>query len=208
MSNNFVIGGGWSVSLCASILDDLMSLGHVIGVNESATLVDVHEAITMDRLWFEHRWPVLREQRVQKVWVREKCDCNVPRKTGHDNWLTFKHFSKPMPSVTPGELHGGNSGTCGINLAFQRMLEGDNLFLLGFDMCKGPDQQPYWHKPYPWASPEGATKPGHFKQWVNDLDGFASFAKSRRFNVYNVSMRSRIELWPKIRPDQMMEMIG
>lgn len=208
MSNRFVIGGGWSVGQYADQLDDLTSLGHVIGVNDAAIHANVHEAITMDRLWFEHRWPALRNLRVQKVWVREKCDCNVPRKTPADNWLTFKHFNKPMPSVTPGELHGGNSGTCAINLAFQQMSSGDNLFLLGFDMCKGPNGEPYWYPPYPWATPTGATKPGHFKQWVNDLAGFASFAKSKQLNIYNVSMRSRIELWPKIRPDQMMEMIG
>lgn len=207
MSNKFVIGGGWSVSQFVDQLDDLTSLGHVIGVNDAAIHLNVHEAITMDRLWFEHRWPLLRDLRVQKVWVREKCDCNVPRKDERDNWLTFKHFNKPDPSITAGELHGGNSGTCAINLAFQQMSDGDNLFLLGFDMCKGPSDEPYWYPPYPWANPGGATKPGHFKQWTNDLVGFARHAKVKQFNVYNVTMRSRIELWPKLRFDQMLEMI-
>ena len=165
MSNKFVIGGGWSVSEYASHLDDLTSLGHVIGVNESSVLVNVHEALTMDRLWFEHRWPQLAASRVQKVWVREKCDCNVPDNTA----LKFAHFNRPYPSTTPGVLHGGNSGTCAINLAMQQMAEGDNLFLLGFDMQKGPQGQPYWHKPYEWTKPEGATKPGHFNTWVRDM---------------------------------------
>lgn len=211
MSNKFVIGGGWSVSLFASQLDDLYSLGHVIGVNDASLETDVHEAITMDRLWFEHRWPLLREKMAyghpMKVWVREKCDCNVPRKTEADNWLTFKHFSKTDPSITPRELHGGNSGTCAINLAFQQMNSGDNLFLLGFDMCKGPDNEPYWYKPYPWANPAGATKPGHFRDWVRDMEGFARYASVKQLNVYNVSMRSQIKCWPKLRFEQMMEMI-
>jgi hypothetical protein len=208
MSNKFVIGGGWSVSRYAEHLDDLTSFGHVIGVNDAAIHTNVHEAITMDRLWFEHRWPLLRDLRVQKVWVREKCDCNVPRKTEHDNWLTFRHFNKIDPSVTPGELHGGNSGTCAINLAFQQMMSGDNLFLLGFDMQKGPEGQPYWYPPYPWTHPEGATKPGHFKTWVHDMHGFARYAKVKQLNVYNVTTRSQIPHFPKMTFEQMTEMLN
>lgn len=207
MSNRFVIGGGWSVSQFAEQLDDLTSLGHVIGVNDAAIHAHVHEALTMDRLWFEHRWPKLRELRVPKVWVREKCDCNVPRKTAADNWLTFKHLNKIDPSVTPRELHGGNSGTCAINLAFQQMLSGDNLFLLGFDMCKGPNGEPYWYPPYPWTAPEGATKPGHFNSWVRDMYGFARYAKAKQLNVYNVTTRSQIPYFPKMTFEQMLEMI-
>ena len=203
MSNNFVVGGGYSVREYCDVLDDLMSYGHVIGVNDSAVHAPVHEALTMDRLWFEHRWPALRNLRVGKVWVREKCDCNVPDSTA----TTFKHLNRPYPSVEPGTLHGGNSGACAVNLAMQRMHEGDNLFLLGFDMCKGPEGQPYWYPPYPWARPEGATKPGHFKQWIDDFEGFDVHARTKRFNVYVVGLRSRIEWWPKLKHTQMMEMI-
>lgn len=206
MSNKFVIGGGWSVSQFDT--GELVAHGHVIGVNDAALWTNVHEALTMDRLWFEHRWPYLKTCRVQKVWVREKCDCNVPRKDKRDNWATFKHFNKTDPSITPGELHGGNSGAVAINLALQQMTVGDNLFLLGFDMCRGPGNEPYWYPPYPWTAPEGATKPGHFKRWVDELGGFARYAQVKQLNIYNVSLRSRIELWPKLRFDQMMEMLS
>lgn len=205
MSNSFVIGGGWSVGQHDT--NALVQYGHVIGVNDAALWTNVHQALTMDRLWFEHRWPYLRARRVPKTWVRQKCDCNVPRKDPRDNWETFTHFDKPLPSDTRGELHGGNSGTCAINLAFQQMSEGDNLFLLGFDMCRGPGNEPYWYPSYPWANPEGATKDGHFRKWVSGLEGFAHYAKDMKFNVYNVSMRSRIQLWPKIRFEDMMEMV-
>jgi hypothetical protein len=206
MSSRFVIGGGWSVSQFEQ-LDELQTLGHVIGVNDAAIHTYVHEAVTMDRLWFEHRWAKLRDRRLQKVWVREKCDVNVPRKDVRDNWVVFKHFNKQLPSVTPGELHGGNSGACAINLAFQQMLEGDSLYLLGFDMCKGPNEEPYWYPPYPWAHPGGATKPGHFRQWVSDMQALASFATSKGFNVYNVSMRSQLKCFPKLKFDQMLGML-
>jgi len=212
MSNNFVIGGGWSASQFDE-LDDLVSYGHVIGVNDSGLHVDCHEVLTMDRLWFENRWPLLRQKVMYGhhigMWVRQKCDCNVERKDPLiDDWRPFEHFNKPYPSTAPAVLHGGNSGTCAINLAFQRMSEGDNLFLIGFDMCKGPEGQPYWYKPYPWASPQGATKQGHFDKWARDMAGFASYATSKKLNVYNVSMRSQIKCFPKIKFTQMMEMLN
>lgn len=207
MSNSFVIGGGWSLKQWADRLDDLIAYGHVVGVNDSGWRVHCHEALTMDRLWFEHRWPLLRDSRVQKVWVREKCDCNVPRKTERDNWVTFKHFNKPTPSEKVGELHGGNSGTCAINLAMQNMMDGDCLFLLGFDMCKGPNDEPYWYEPYPWANPAGATKKGHFNTWVKDMVGFAQYANRKGLKIYNVTTRSMIPYFPKVTFDQMLEMI-
>lgn len=207
MSNKFVIGGGWSVKQWVDRLDDLISHGHVIGVNDAGWRVRCHEAITMDRLWFENRWPILRDSRVQRTWVREKCDCNVPRKTERDNWLTFKHFNKITPSEIEGVLHGGNSGTCAINLAFLQMAQGDNLFLFGFDMQKGPNGEPYWYDHYPWASPTGATKPGHFNSWVKDMIGFAQYARRKGFNIYNVTTRSMIPYFPKITFDQMEGML-
>lgn len=204
MSNKFVIGGGWSLHQWADMLPDLISHGHVIGVNDAAIHTDVHEALTMDRLWFEHRWPVLRTHRIQKIWVREKCDCNVPTSTA----TKFKHFAKSVPSEEVGTLHGGNSGACAVNLAFQQMYSGDNLFLLGFDMQKGPKGEPYWYPPYPWAKPEGATKDGHFVKWVDELRSFANFALAKGFNVYNVTTRSRLVSFPKITFEQMLEMLG
>ena len=204
MSNNFVIGGGWSVGQYVDQLNDLMSYGHVIGVNDAAIHANVHEALTMDRLWFENRWPVLKNLRVNSVWVRQKCDCNVPDSTA----TPFEHFNKPYPSTAPAVLHGGNSGTCAVNLAFQRMNEGDNLFLIGFDMCKGPEGQPYWYPPYSWASPQGATKQGHFDKWARDMEGFKAYAVGHHLNVYNVSMRSQIKCFPKLKFTQMMEVLN
>jgi hypothetical protein len=189
-------------------LDDLTSFGHVIGVNDAALHTSVHECLTMDRLWFEHRWPLLRDTRIASIWVREKCDCNVMRKDGRDRWQTFKHFSKSVPSETVGELHGGNSGACAINLAYQQMLAGDNLFLLGFDMQKGPKGEPYWYPPYPWTTPAGATKDGHFVRWVDELRVFATNALAKGFNVYNVTTRSRLVSFPRITYEQMMEMLN
>jgi hypothetical protein len=205
MAYNFVIGGGWTVSQWDT--RELINHGFVIGVNDAALWTNVHAALTMDRLWFENRWPYLRTRRVAETWVREKCDCNVPRQGKRDNWKTFVHFNKTTPSITTGELHGGNSGTCAINLAFQSMSRGDYLFLLGFDMCRGPGNEPYWYPPYPWTNPEGATKKGHFDMWVRDMDGFASYADVKGLNVFNVTTGSAIHCFPRIEFNHMMGMI-
>lgn len=207
MSNKFVIGGGWSIKQWSDRLPDLMSYGHVIGVNDAAIHTDVHEALTMDRLWFENRWKQLAASRVQKVWVREKCDCNVEG-DGSFAWSRFKHFNRPYPSTEYLTLHGGNSGTCAMNLAFQQMDSGDNLFLFGFDMQKGPNGEPYWYPPYSWAKPDGATKVGHFNLWVKDMFGFAQHAHVKKLNVYNVTTRSMIPHFPKLTFDQMLEMLN
>lgn len=206
MSSRFIIAGGWSVGQWADKLPDLLSYGHVIGVNDAAIHTDVHEALTMDRLWFENRWKALAKSRVQTTWVREKCDCNVEG-DGNFVWRRFAHFNRPYPSVEPRVFHGGNSGTCAINLAFQQMESNDNLFLLGFDMQKGPAGEPYWYPPYPWAKPEGATKQGHFDKWVLDMHGFAQYAKVKKLNVYNVTTRSLVPHFPKLTFPQMIEML-
>jgi hypothetical protein len=203
MSNKFVVGGGWSLSeVPFESLKRLVQIGEVYGVNEASVLLPCHYGLTMDRLWFENRFDKLDP--IMEFWVREKCDCNVKQPK---TWRTFTHCNLSTPSMQENTLHGGNSGTCAINLAMQTMLEGDTLYLLGFDMCKGPDGQPYWHKPYSWASPDGATKNGHFNQWVKDMAGFAAFARSRGLRIYNVSTRSKLECFQKLSFDQMMRMV-
>lgn len=203
MSNKFVIGGGWSFSEFPLVNQrTLPSMGEVYGVNEASVLLPCHYGLSMDRLWFEHRFDKLDP--MTEFWLREKCDCNVKQPK---TWRTFTHFNLSTPSMQEGTLHGGNSGTCAINLAMQTMLEGDTLYLLGFDMCKGPQGQPYWYKPYEWAKPEGATKQGHFDKWAKDMVGFATFARAKGFRIYNVSPRSKITCFQKLTFEQMMRMV-
>ena len=203
MSNFFIIGGGWSATEVHT--NALRKYGSVIGVNDAALWADVDTCLTMDRLWFENRLPYLKARRVPSIWVREKCDCNIkdPKR-----WTTFKHLREPGLSHTKGTLYGSNSGTCAINLAYQWMHEGSNLFLIGFDMCKGPNGEPYWYPPYPWAQPEGSTKPGHFRDWLREFDMINSVFVARGMNVYNVSSRSAIGVFPKLSFDSMMGMLS
>jgi hypothetical protein len=201
MSYKFVIGGGWTVS--AYDTRDLYKYGHVYGINDASLWTNVHTALTMDRLWFEHRWPHLKIKRIDDIWAREGCDKNVKNHTAR----IFNHKNTPILSTEEGFLCGSNSGTCGVNLAFQRMTEGDTLFLLGFDMQKGPDGDPYWYPPYEWAKPEGATKDGHYREWAREFESIYSQFKAKHMNVFNVSHRTAIKAFPIIRFDQMMNML-
>lgn len=202
MSNKLVIGGGYSFKgMPEQNFKLLAQVGEVYGVNDAMVRVPCHYGVTMDRLWFENRFDQI--DTLTEVWVREKCDCNVKQPK---RWRTFMHFAHPYPSMKEGQLHGGNSGTCAINLAMQSMLEGDTLFLFGFDMCKGPQGQPYWYPAYPWSKPEGATKQGHFNKWVKEMNGFSSYAQTHGFVVYNVSPDSQLTQFPKITLEQFWSM--
>jgi len=194
---DFIVVGGGSTIRDYDV-SELHQHAYVIGVNDAALWVDgTSECVTMDRLWFENRWAYLRMKRIA-TWVRQKCDCNVPRVDKRDDWKTFVHLNSTLMAPNPGALNGSNSGTCAINLAFQRMRPNDNLYLLGFDMCKGPNGEPYWYPPYPWASPAGATKDGHFKSWAAEFDAIYRQFRAEQKNIFNVTHRSAIEAFPKL----------
>lgn len=191
--NKFVVAGGWSAGQYPR-LDDLYTMGEVIGVNDSAIETNVHTAFTMDRKWFENRWEKLHQ--CDEVWVRRKCDCNVPQ--DRKFWRTFEHLNVNYPSDQEGILHGGNSGTCAINLAMQTMYEGDRLFLFGFDMQAGPNGEPYWYKPYAWAIKSGASQRGTAREWIEQLRGFDDYAREHQLAIYNVTCRSALNCFQRI----------
>lgn len=200
-SSKIIIGGGATVAEYRH--RNLHCGAHVYGINDAALWTDVHTVVTMDRLWFENRWPYLKAMQHSDIHIREGCDKNVK---GHDARV-FKHLRTDYLQKDPGTLAGSNSGACALNLAYQQSERGDNIFLLGFDMCKGPKGEPYWYPPYPWTQPEGATKPGHFSDWATEMARFHAQFLIDGINVYNVTHRSQLMAFPKIDFRQMLEMI-
>lgn len=206
--NKFVIAGGWSVS--RTTVHDLHELGEVIGVNDAALwwVPKVDVAVTMDRLWFEHRWPLLKQRQVREVYVRTKCDCNVQR-GDDDYWKTFTHWDRPGLTAESGVLHGANSGICAINLAYQRMGEGDKLFLFGFDMCKGPKGEAYWYPPYPWQrEPTAHSKPGYYRDWAKEFDAIAESLTRRGIKTYSVNRHTVLKQFPIVNVKEMRAIIN
>lgn len=202
-----VIGGGWSVS-CYN-LRGIEERGKLIACNESAILTKPAMALTMDRQWAEHRYPTLCAQGVPSIHLREGIAKNfTPRPS--TNFFRFsddyelqvirKRGGEPLKLKTPmtmepGRLNGSNSGTMAINLAFQ--CKPKRVFLLGFDMCRGPGYEAYWHSPYPW-NPQGATKPQKYAEWAPEFDDIGAQFQQAGIEVFNVTHRSAIEAFKKI----------
>lgn len=201
----FVVGGGWSVGKYDH--RKLRDRGRIYGINDAAIWLDnVDVALTMDRLWFQYRWPYLKMKRIPEVWVRQKCDCNVRRNDARDNWKTFTHEHKLPLSEVDGHLYGSNSGMCGVNLAFQQSKPGDNIFLLGFDMCRSPTNEAYWYPPYPWAKKEGATGNSRYREWSNEFGAVSAWLEKRRRYMYVVGHESKLSKVRKISYEDMWAM--
>lgn len=155
-----VLAGGWSAK---PYLDRLPGL--VIGVNDAALRVRCDMAVSMDRLWTEHRWEEIVAT-AKPAHIRRAALQNI---SARPDWLSVfecDHTSTKL-SDTPGRLNGTHSGLCALNLAYQ--LRPERVVLAGFDMGKGPTGEAHWYPPYPWA-PQGATSTGKFKAWASQFE--------------------------------------
>lgn len=191
-----IIGGGWSVAKA-----DLSSApGLVIGVNDSAIHARCNIAVSMDRLWSEHRWQQLRVGlrigSLRQVWLRRAAAKNIDQNE-RDLWLFECSHKSTEFSEHQGTLNGTNSGMCAFNLAYQ--LRPERIWLYGFDMNRGPKGRAYWYEPYPWSA-KGATTSGKYKEWSKQFDDAAAKCKAAGIKVFNVSPTSAITSFEKIAP--------
>lgn len=204
-----VVGGGWSVLNIA--LDRLC--GRVIAVNDSAVLLPRWDyAVSMDRLWAEHRIDqlVIRSTETtppREIWLRRSALQNLTTYVASWPWVrSFEcdHMSSVF-SVIVGRLNGTNSGFCALNLAWQ--LRPRRVFLLGFDMTRHPhSNRAYWYPPYPWVTaPSGATTGGKYSKWSKEFRGAAASFRRIGCDVFNVSPTSAIDAFPKITPAQYLK---
>lgn len=203
MRTAIVIAGGWSVSQY-DVADLRAADRIVIGVNESAVLAQCDVGITMDRLWAEHRYERYLATRAGDLWIRRGADKALPE---HPRRKRFEcdHRSHHMSSE-PSILNGTNSGMCALNFAFQ--LKPERAYLFGFDMQRGPNQEPYHHPPYrctgecgeqcEWANQNGATKPGKYREWAPQFKSIARQFRKRGISVKQVNNRSMMKAFEQI----------
>lgn len=197
-----IIGGGWSV---LNLPLDVMC-GTVIAVNDSAIHAPRWDiAVSMDRLWTEHRLDqlIIRSAETdprREIWLRRSAVQNVRV----DSWPWVHVFScdhrSSVFSANRGTLNGTNSGACALNLAWQ--MRPRRLFLLGFDMCRANDGRAYWYPPYPWANDRGGTGDKTYAAWADQFKMAATAFRRIKCEVFNVSPASAIEAFPKITPAQ------
>lgn len=189
-----VIGGGWSVRE----VNLARVPGTVIAVNDAALLAPrVDAAVSMDRLWTEHRWKKLRGLEAL-AYIRRSALQNIAERPP---WLVpFENdHTATLPSAEPGVLNGTNSGLCAVNLAYQ--LRPRRILLFGFDMSRGPKGESYWYPPYPWASPRGGTSDGRYREWAEQFEPTAQACRIAGIAVFNVS-RGAIDAFPRIDPKE------
>lgn len=191
--NVIVIGGGWSLTQFPITTEDLRPHGLVIGVNDSAVHARVHVAVTMDRLWLEHRAESLDFMNVPVHFRTGTCKRIPEPRVG----IPFKNnnFMGCGMSTKPGELFGNNSGACAVNLAFKQ--GAPSVYLLGFDMCNGPNGEKHWHPPYPWKE-GGGSSPGKLREWSAEWAPWAQQFAAAQIQVKNVNTRSKLNNFPQI----------
>lgn len=98
-------------------------------------------------------------------------------------------------------LNGTNSGMVAINLAWK--MKPKVLYLFGFDMCRSPSGESYWHEPYSWA-PSGATKPGKYNDWTKEFGSIASAFRECGTNVINASLVSKLKVFHQQDPREIL----
>lgn len=177
-----IVAGGWSASQF-----DLRKLpGTLIGVNDAAVLMPrVDLIVSMDRLWAEHRFEQLR--RLGKpTWLRRKTLMNID--TRNCPWLTpfDNDHTSTVLSEEPGRLNGTHSGFCALNLAYQ--LRPTALYLVGFDMARGPRGEAHWFPPYSWSLQ--STGSGRLALWARQFEGAAGRFSAEGIRVFLASSLS------------------
>lgn len=192
-----ILGGGASVKTQKVNVNRLRNFGHVIGVNESGVLADVHEIVSMDRLWMESRWPQLQQKQLPTFLRSSAFRKNLKDK---DVWEELHLFQNDHESWTMdphlNTLNGFNSGFCALNRAYH--LRPEEIYLFGFDHKRSKDGKAYWHDPYPWAPPQGATKDGKYGEWSQKFMRAAQQFVDAGVDVVNVNTDSALDNFAKI----------
>lgn len=198
MKRLFLVAGGPS----ANIFDysEISKHGQLIGVNDCGFLIpEVSTMFTMDRLWLENRWEIIRHQ--SKRFIVHKCVWQkflgkiysgqfeptarlLIEPVQMDHTETILHLGAE-------KVNGRNSGFCAFNWAVQQ--KPDEIFLFGFDM-QAVNGQRHFHKPYPW-SPNVTNR---YAKWAEDFDESKPTCDQIGLKVYNCSPVSLIEAFPRV----------
>jgi hypothetical protein len=195
-----VIAGGFSVK--SYDLSKLPVGPLYVGVNDAGYHFPCEHVLTMDRLWFEHRYSTISRVPVTKYfWIRKGINKIIPQLDPKVREFACDNEALPLLDAKGMVFNGSNSGTVALNLAYQLSLR--NIFLLGYDMQKGPNEEPYWYPPYPW-NPTGATKPGKYQVWAKEFEEIARQLGNADIKIYNVNHRSKIGAFPTMSFEQML----
>lgn len=196
-----VVAGGWSVRPAhVEYLNTLADEADIICVNDAAFNIERPNCVvTMDRKWMVYRYAEMKAYGVH-VYYRV-CATKGLGYPLHVNDCAFANNNLPGAMSDwrlPFRLDGNNSGACAMNLAYVRRYH--RVFLLGFDMQKGPEGQNHFYPDYPWNV--NATKPVALAGWAGSFGEAREQFCRRGMAVLNVNDRSLIKDFPVISFDQ------
>lgn len=180
-----VLAGGWSASQF-----DLAKLpGVVIGVNDAALLAPrIDMTVSMDRLWTEHRFAQL-EALGKPAHLRRAALLNVP----HEMHQWVQPFYCDHQSITFSEaldvLNGTHSGFCALNLAYR--LRPRELYLVGFDLKRGPKDQAHWFPQYPWVAQHASSR-GKLTAWSQQFSVASRQLADAKIKTYVAGTHSAV----------------
>jgi hypothetical protein len=185
-----ILAGGWSASRF-----DLRKLpGKIIAVNDSAVYAPRWDlCISMDRLWAENRFDWMRRQ-AKPIWLRRSTIKNFSIEgLAHMRAFDNDHLCTQL-SDDAGRLDGTHSGFVALNLAYQ--MRPADLYLVGFDMQRGPRDEAHWHPQYPWVN-KHATGVGRLAEWAGQFAIAARQLQEARIRVHLCGDHSAIKAWKR-----------
>lgn len=188
-----VIAGGPSIREMNLDMDKVLDTGFTIGVNQSCVDYDVDCALTMDRLFMENRYELLKSKGIETHFRR------CAWKLGH-TWEQLNLFEGDIESEFMSDkehiLAGNNSGACGINLAYK--MRPRKIFLFGFDMRVGTDGRHHHHNEYEWGKKKLSDSKYHHWTKDNRFLNIMNQCREQGIEIFNVSPNSKISHIPKL----------
>lgn len=194
-----ILASGWSVKEQGIDVNHLSNFGYMIGVNDSGIRAPVDEIISMDRLWMEWRWLQMAQKKTTTFLRQSAWRKNLKALGGHwdDLHLFYNDHESCILSDDQDTLNGFNSGFCALNRALH--LSPKEIYIFGFDHCRSPSGEAYWHDPYPWSGGKGgASTNGTYKRWSEKYLIAAGQFDRAEISVFNVSPVSALNNFPKI----------
>lgn len=175
--------------------------GYVIAVNDAFKYVRHDAVLSMDGIWTRERVP-------------RYFDTPTAGKALHIRRSAFKYFPKgpaayphanvfdcdvnsDFLSADPRVLNGGNSGQCGIALAFT--MRPKRIFLYGFDMQ--PAALGHFHSDYEWKGEGNTNNARKFSTWADRMENVAQQCHAFGVRVFNTNPRSAIRAFEFGRPE-------
>lgn len=169
-----------------------------VGVNDAAYYMRTTYAVTMDRVWLENRYELVNL--TSNIWYRECIAKNLKPGPRH---IAFKNNNRPgAMSDDPLTLNGQDSATCALNFAYH-FDEVKTIYLIGYDMQRGPNDEAHWWDDYPWN--RLGPKPARMAdEWAPGFGAAAEQFKAKGVEVFNVNSRSLITAFPIISYDEFL----